>query len=51
VADFRPPNGVRVAPAPLYTRFEGVRRTVERFRTVVPDREYEEYAPPDGGVT
>jgi kynureninase len=49
--DFRPPNVVRIAPAPLYTRFEDVRRVVEHLREVVVGREYERFEEPSDGVT
>jgi kynureninase len=51
VVDFRPPNVVRVAPAPLYTSFEDVFETVAHCRAVVADGVYERYDAPDGEVT
>jgi len=48
VVDFRPPDVVRVSPAPLYTRFEDVRQVVERLREVIREREHEQYGPSDG---
>lgn len=51
VVDFRPPNVVRVCPAPLYTGFEDVWDVVEAFRGVLDARAYEEYDTRSGGVT
>jgi kynureninase len=51
VVDFRPPDVVRVAPAPLYTGFEDVYDVVEACRAVVADGVYEEYDAPEGEVT
>ena len=51
VVDFRPPDVVRVAPAPLYTGFEDVYDVVEALETVVADGVYESYDPPEGDVT
>jgi kynureninase len=50
VVDYRPPNVVRVCPAPLYTRFEDVWRVVDEIRTVLDERAYESYST-GGGVT
>ncbi|MXV61448.1 kynureninase [Natronorubrum sp. JWXQ-INN-674] len=41
VVDFRPPNVIRVCPAPLYTRFEDVWEFAEQLREILADREYE----------
>ncbi len=49
VTDFRPPNVIRVCPAPLYTGFEDVYDVVEHCREVVVEDEYERYE--RGGVT
>ncbi|MFC7068978.1 kynureninase [Halobaculum lipolyticum] len=51
VVDFRPPNVVRVCPAPLYTRFEDVYRVVETIEGIVDADAHREYDPRDGGVT
>ncbi|SFG45637.1 Kynureninase [Halopelagius inordinatus] len=51
VADFRPPNVVRVCPSPYYVGFEDVFRVVERFEEVLETEAYERYDPRDGGVT
>ncbi|MEF8851079.1 MAG: kynureninase [Haloarculaceae archaeon] len=41
VVDFRPPNVVRVCPAPLYTRFVDVWEFVERLRALLESGAYE----------
>ncbi|WP_265108094.1 kynureninase [Halosolutus halophilus] len=41
VVDFRPPNIVRVCPAPLYTRFVDVWEFTEQLREVLTNRDYE----------
>ncbi|WP_227132265.1 kynureninase [Halorubellus salinus] len=51
VTDFRQPNVVRVAPAPLYTSFEDVHDVVEIFADVIETGEYESYDRQTGGVT
>jgi kynureninase len=51
VVDFRPPNVVRVAPAPLYIGFEDVFDVAETLRTLHESGAYEEYEPRSGGVT
>ncbi|UPV75582.1 kynureninase [Halorussus limi] len=51
VADFRPPNVVRICPSPLYTGYEDVWEVVEQLKQVVENREYEEYETRGGGVT
>jgi kynureninase len=50
VVDYRPPNVVRVCPAPLYTRFEDVWHVVDRLESVLDERAYEDYSV-GGGVT
>lgn len=51
VVDFRPPNVVRVCPAPLYTRFEDVFRVVETVEEIVEAEAHLEHDPRGGGVT
>ncbi|WP_115865296.1 kynureninase [Halorussus litoreus] len=51
VADFRPPNVIRICPSPLYTGFEDVWEVVEQLTQVVDDAEYENFAERGGGVT
>jgi kynureninase len=41
VPDFRPPNVIRLAPAPLYTSFTDVWETVQLLREVVDTGEYQ----------
>ncbi|SFC48596.1 Kynureninase [Halobiforma haloterrestris] len=41
VVDFRPPNVIRVCPAPLYTGFEDVWEFAEGLREILVEREYE----------
>ena len=50
VVDYRPPNVVRVCPAPLYTRFEDVWRVDDRLRDILDERRYEQFER-TGGVT
>ncbi|WP_416840752.1 kynureninase [Haloferax sp. DFSO52] len=51
VVDFRPPNVVRLAPAPTYVGFEDVYRAVEQLREILDGREYEQFDRRSGGVT
>ena len=51
VVDLRPPNVVRVCPAPLYTRFVDVRAVVETLREVVGSGAHRAYDERGGGVT
>jgi len=51
VVDFRPPNVVRVCPAPLYTRYEDVWQVVETIEEIVESDVHLEYEPRGGGVT
>ncbi|KTG27990.1 kynureninase [Haloferax profundi] len=51
VVDFRPPNVVRVAPAPAYVGFEDVFRAVEHLREILDGKEYEQFETRSGGVT
>jgi len=46
IVDFRPPNVVRVCPAPLYTSYEDVRQVVEHCREIVAEEVYEHYDRP-----
>nr|WP_306061819.1 kynureninase [Natronococcus sp. AD5] len=43
VVDFRPPNVIRVCPAPLYVGFEDVLEVVDELCEIVDDRAYERY--------
>jgi kynureninase len=51
VVDYRPPNVVRVCPAPLYTGFEDVWRVVDEIRSVLDADAHLGYEPGGGGVT
>jgi kynureninase len=51
VVDYRPPNVVRVCPAPLYTRFADVWHVVEAIRRVLDSGAHREYEAGAGGVT
>jgi len=51
VVDYRPPDVVRVAPAPLYVGFEDVYEVVEHCREVVASGAYEAYESDREGVT
>ncbi len=50
VVDFRPPNVIRVCPAPLYTRFVDVREFVAQLGEVLETGAYED-VDPDGNVS
>ncbi|MFC4440262.1 MULTISPECIES: kynureninase [Natrialbaceae] len=43
VVDFRPPNVIRVCPAPLYVGFEDVREVVDLLCEIVDEQTYERY--------
>jgi kynureninase len=51
VVDFRPPNVVRICPAPLYVGFEDVWTVVDHLRRVIRSEAYEAFDPGDGGVS
>ncbi len=51
VVDFRPPNVIRVCPAPLYVGFHDVWRVRDHLREIVETREYESFDRRSGGVT
>jgi kynureninase len=51
VVDYRPPDVVRVCPAPLYTGFEDVRTVVEILREIIAESAYEAYEPEGESVT
>ncbi|ELZ09520.1 kynureninase [Halovivax asiaticus JCM 14624] len=43
IVDFRPPNVIRVAPAPLYVRYEDVYDVVEIVADIIDEKRYEAY--------
>jgi kynureninase len=43
ITDYRPPNMVRLAPAPLYNTFEECREAAQRLRAVLTARSYLKY--------
>ncbi len=49
VPDFRPPDVIRLAPAPLYTSYHDVWRAVEILRRIVGEGQHEKY-PNERGV-
>jgi len=51
VPDFRPPNVVRLGPAPAYTRFVDVWDAMDRLRNVMETRAYERFDARPGRVT
>jgi kynureninase len=51
VPDFRPPDVVRLGPAPLYTRFVDVWDAADRLRVAAEERRYERYSVARGRVT
>ncbi|KTG10335.1 kynureninase [Haloprofundus marisrubri] len=51
VVDFRPPNVVRICPAPLYNSHEDVWEVVDELRAILDEQAYEQFDRPDGGVT
>jgi kynureninase len=51
VPDYRTPDRVRLGPAPIYTRFVDVWDAMDRFRSVLADRSYEDYPAVPGRVT
>jgi kynureninase len=45
VPDFRPPNLIRLAPAPLYNTADDCRKAVARLRTIMLERRHESFPP------
>ncbi|MBN2414878.1 kynureninase [bacterium] len=43
IPDFRPPDNIRLGIAPLYTGFMDIFRAVERMRTIVEQKIYQDY--------
>jgi kynureninase len=42
--DFRPPNVIRLAPAPLYTCYHDVWLVIQHLKAIVEDREYQRFS-------
>jgi kynureninase len=51
VVDVRPPDVVRLCPAPTHVGFADVFDAVAALRAVLDGEEYEQFDAPDGGVT
>lgn len=51
VVDFRPPNVIRMCPAPLYTTHTEVWDAVEQLREIIDSGEYERFETRRSGVT
>lgn len=51
ILDFRPPNVIRLAPIPLYTRYHDVWMVVKHLRSIIDNREYERFPQTKGIVT
>jgi kynureninase len=49
--DFRGPDTIRLGMAPLYTTFAELATAVDRLRTIVLEKRYENYSPQHGQVT
>jgi kynureninase len=49
--DFRAPDNIRLGITPLYTTFDDIRQAVQRLRTVVKERLYEQYPAERPAVT
>lgn len=44
IPDFREPDNIRLGITPLYTSFSEIRRSVERMREIVENKEFESYS-------
>ena len=51
IPDHRPPDIVRIAPVPLYTRFEDCREAVDHLESIMHRRAYETYPTKSGLIT
>ena len=51
IPDFRAPNNIRLGIAPIYTRFTEIYRALDRIRTIVEEKIFEEYSDLRTGVT
>ncbi|GAK06798.1 LOW QUALITY PROTEIN: kynureninase [Geomicrobium sp. JCM 19038] len=43
IPDLRPPNGIRLAPVPLYNTYEDIFITVQRLKAIMSERKYERF--------
>jgi len=44
IPDFRAPDNIRLGIAPLYTTFDEIHQALDRMRTIVTDKIYEQYS-------
>lgn len=44
IPDFRPPNNIRLGIAPLYNSYMDLYETIERIKSIMVNKEYEEYS-------
>jgi len=44
IPDFRKPNGIRLAPVPLYNTFEDVWETVQRLKSIMEEESYRQFS-------
>jgi kynureninase len=51
IPDFRAPDNIRMGIAPLYTKFTEIYLALDRMRTIVKDRIYEQFSSERLGVT
>jgi kynureninase len=49
--DFRPPNVIRLAPIPLYTRYHDVWRVVQHLKAIIDNNEFQKFSKQRGVVT
>ena len=50
VADFRPPDIIRLAPSPLYTSFQDCYEAISRLQQIMKDRTFERFSDEPGVV-
>ena len=43
IPDFRTPNGIRLAPVAMYNSFEDVWHTVQKLKTIMDEKRYEQF--------
>jgi kynureninase len=51
IPDFRAPDFIRLGIAPLYTTFVEIHQALDRMRTIVRDKIYEQYSTEQLAVT